>query len=86
MTIKNVIDFYFSQFETLKVQIQMWGGIYGKYHTVTKEEFYKLFSDWSNEKVISIDFQTHYHNSAIKEIRKCDIPMLYILYIDEEDE
>lgn len=40
MTIKNVIDFYFNQYETINLCVEMFSGIKGKCHTVTKSEAY----------------------------------------------
>jgi hypothetical protein len=82
MTVKTLVDFYFTQYEKLNIKVEMWSGMKGKYTTYTKESFYNCFGDWLNEseKVMTISFQTHYHNYATLETEECPIPMLYICY------
>ena len=80
MTIQNIIDFYFSQYKTLVIKVEMFNSIKGKYNTYTKEEFLKFVDGWNNEKVITINFTTHYTNYARGNCTKRETPILYICY------
>lgn len=80
MTIKNVIDFYFNQYETINLCVEMFSGIKGKCHTVTKSEAYDFLAGFLDESVIAVNFQTHYYNKTAYYIKKCDNPILHILY------
>ena len=79
MTIQNIIDFYFSQYKTLVVKVEMFNGVKGKYNTYTKEEFLRFINGWNDEKVITANFTTHYTNYAIGDCTEREIPILYIL-------
>lgn len=78
MTVKDIIEFYFSQYETINVKLQLLGGVHGKYYLFTKEEYYNLFSAWNNEKPISTSFST-YHIFKGEEARKLEFPQLDII-------
>ena len=80
MTIQNIIDFYFSQYKTLVIKVEMFNGIKGKYNTYTKEEFFKFIDGWNDEKVITTNFATHHINYATGDCTEKEIPTLYICY------
>lgn len=80
MTIQNTIDFYFSQYETLAIMVEMFGGIEGRYNTYTKEEFLKFINGWNDEEVITIIFKTYHTNYSTGNCTKKEIPTLYICY------
>jgi hypothetical protein len=79
MTIKNVIDFYFNQYETINLCVEMFSGIKGKYHTIAKSEAYDFLAGFLDESVIAVTFQTHYYNKTANYIKECDNPILHIL-------
>lgn len=78
MTVKDIIEFYFSQYETINVMIELLGGLRGKYHLFSKDEYYNLFSNWNNEKPISVSFSTYYIFKG-EEARKLEYPQLNII-------
>lgn len=78
MTVRDIIEFYFSQYETINVKLQLLGGLHGKYYLLTKNEYYNLFSAWNNEKPISTSFST-YHIFKGEEARKLEFPQLNII-------
>lgn len=80
MKIKNVIDFYFNQYEKLNFKIEMAGGISGRNAIYTKEEVLNSLYRFLDEEVILCSFQTHSYNYATKESRLLDFPHLFILY------
>lgn len=80
MTIQNIIDFYFSQYEILAIKVEMLGGIRGRYNTYTKEEFLKFINGWNDDEVITASFGTYYTNYATVDCTKKEIPTLYICY------
>lgn len=80
MTIQNITDFYFSQYENLVIKVEMFDGVKGKYNTYTKEEFRKFIDGWKNEKIITVNFATHYTNYAKGHCAEREIPILYICY------
>lgn len=80
MTIQNITDFYFSQYENLVIKVEMFDGVKGKYNTYTKEEFRKFIDGWKDEKIITVNFSTHYTNYAIGHCAEREIPILYICY------
>ena len=80
MTIKNVVDFYFNNYDALEINIEKWNGLEGKSYLLTKKSFYETLSGWLNEEVISVSFETHFTNYSTKEIKECKHPHLYILH------
>ena len=80
MKIKNVIDFYYSQYEKLNFKIEMVGGLSGRNTVYTKEEVLNFLDGFLDEEVILCSFQTHSYNYATKESRLLDFPHLFILY------
>lgn len=79
MTIRTIIDFYFSQYETIEIKGEYDKGISGKFYTYTKKEFLETWDEWLDEEVVIVNFQTHY---AYKKtvLDKMEIPKLYFLY------
>lgn len=84
MTIQNIIDFYFSQYKTLAIKVEMFNGIKGRYNTYTKEEFLKFINGWNDDKVITANFETYHTNYATGDCTKKEVPTLYICYKGEE--
>lgn len=80
MTIQNIIDFYFSQYETLSIKVEMFSGISGNYNTYTKEDFLKFINGWNDNEIISVIFETHYTNYTTSNYIEKEIPTLYISY------
>lgn len=88
MTIGTLTDFYFSQYETLKIKGEYNSrvpgeyGLPGEYKTYTKEKFNKEWDGWLDMEVVDTSFQTHF--TFMKAIHsKCKIPMLYFIYTNE---
>ena len=80
MKIRNVIDFYFNQYEKLSFTIEMVGGLSGRNTVYTKEEVLDFLDGFLDEEVILCSFQTHSYNHATKKSRLLDFPHLFILY------
>ena len=83
MTVKTLIDFYFTQYEKLDIRFERWGGIKGRYYTYTKKTFYDYSEGWLNEEVMASDFETHTHNYATLETKKLQYPKLYMCYKED---
>ena len=84
MTIKEVVDFYLANVEKVNFRIQLIGGIKGKYHILTKNEVYDFINGYEEEEIVSVIFQDHSIHTNMRnevaEIRKMEIPHLYIEY------
>lgn len=77
LTLRKVVDFYYSQFETIKLNIQMVEGIEGKYRPLTKADLTDILEGWGDDEVISFSLQTHYYSYQHLG-SKMDIPTAWI--------
>ena len=80
MTIKEVLDFYYSKYPTLKLCIKMWGGIMGEYRLLTREEAVARFAPWLEDTVLSVSFEEKL--TKLNEIIPTPYPYLSITYVE----
>lgn len=80
MTIRKIANFYFNNYPKININVEMWGGLRGRYTLYTKKSFEVELNGWLDEEVIIMHFDTHAHNYADGTISKRDYPVLYICY------
>lgn len=78
MTIREVINFYFSFYSEINISIEMWQGLEGNYKDYTKESFETEFGAWLDEKVMDISFETY--GTDLYSRTKREKPVLWIRY------
>lgn len=77
MTLKDVINFYFSKNDTIKIKIEMIEGIKGKYRIVTKEELKDILEGWGDYEVVDFGWQIYY--SSLNHLgEKIDLPIAWV--------
>ena len=79
MKIIDVINFYYTSHEVIKVKVQANEGIKGNYHKFTKLEAYEFLEGFYDEEAVVIIFQTH-SDYCGKISDELEVPLLYILY------
>lgn len=79
MKIIDVINFYYTNHEVIKVKVEANEGIEGSYHKLTKQEAYDFLDGFYDEEAAEIIFQTH-STYCGKISRELEVPFLYILY------
>ena len=77
LTLRKVVDFYYSQFDTIKLNIQMIEEIDGKTVPLTKTDLTDILEGWGDDEVISFGLQTYYHSYQHLG-SKMDIPTAWI--------
>lgn len=60
MTLKDVLNFYFSQYDTIDLHVKMINGLEGKSHIVTRNDINFMYSGWGDCEVVSFGGQTYY--------------------------
>ncbi len=80
MTIKDVINFYFSKYDELVINVEMLAGMRGKAKTFTKKEALVHLNNWLDEEVLSVGFHTASYIHGDPEVYEFEIPHLNILY------
>lgn len=60
MTLKDVINFYFSKNDTIKIKIRMIEGIEGRYRIFTKEELKDILEGWGDYEVVDFGWEKYY--------------------------
>lgn len=77
MTLKDVINFYFSKNDTIELKIKTANGIKGKYHIETKESLKETLEGWGDCEVTDFGWQIYY--SSLEGLgRKIDIPIAWV--------
>lgn len=79
MTIKNILDFYYTTIAVIKLRIELDGGIEGRYHTFNHAEALDFIRGYENQKVIFADFETCIFFKG-QSVRAREIPVLSIKY------
>ena len=84
MTIREVIEFYFKDFDKIEITTEMSNGIRGRGKVFTKEEYINNMEGWIDEEVGEVIFEKFYTNSR-KIVYKRRYPHLYIMYYYEDE-
>lgn len=83
MTIKEVLDFYYSKYPILKLYVKMWKGIKGEYKLLTRPQAMARFAPWFEDTVLSVSFEEKL--TKLNEIVPTPYPYLCITYVEAKD-